>query len=390
MAEKRDYYEVLGLQKNASEEDIKKAFKQLARKYHPDLHPDDATAAEQFREINEAYEVLSDAKKRQMYDQFGFAGVDPSYNAGAGADARYGGFGGFGDVGDIFDSIFGGGFGGFGGFGGRSTAANANAPRRGGNVSATVTVDFMEACRGARKKIKFSHLEKCDQCGGSGADKDTVSQTCPNCGGKGTVQTTQRTAFGVISSTHVCSRCGGKGKIVTNPCSKCHGTGRFRTTKEFEINIPAGIDEGQVLRVSGQGDVGVNGGDAGDLNVAVSIRPHELFMRDGIDIHCEIPISYAQAVLGDKIIVPTISGRVEYEIPEGTQSGTRFRLRGKGVKRLGRDSYGDQYVTIVVEVPKKLTRQQKELLKKFDDSLEAKNNTKRQSFFNKLKQKFDM
>ena len=387
MAEqKRDYYEVLGLKKGASEDEIKKAFKSMARKYHPDLHPDDKEAAEKFKEINEAYEVLSDSEKRARYDQFGHAGVDPNYGGGAGAGG-FGGFGGFGDVGDIFDSIFGGGFGGFGG--GRSTASSANAPHRGGDVNANVTIDFMEACKGAKKKMRVTHMVKCDQCSGTGADANTKTSSCTECHGQGSVRVNQRTPFGVISTTKVCPRCGGKGKIVTNPCSKCRGSGRQRVTTDIELKIPAGIDNGQILRVSGQGDAGLNGGPNGDLNVSVTVRPHELFTRSGNDIFCEIPISYAQAVLGDKVTVPTIKGKVEYEIPEGTQSGTKFRLRGEGAKYLGRESYGDQYVTVVVEVPKRLTKQQKELLKKFDDCLEEKNQAKRQNFFEKLKRRFE-
>ena len=386
MAEKRDYYEVLGLKKGASEDEIKKAFKSMARKYHPDLHPDDKEAAEKFKEINEAYEVLSDSEKRARYDQFGHAGVDPNYGGGAGAGG-FGGFGGFGDVGDIFDSIFGGGFGGFGG--GRSTASSANAPPRGGDVKANGTIDFMEASKGAKKKMRVTHMVKCDQCSGTGADANTKTSSCTECHGQGSVRVNQRTPFGVISTTKVCPRCGGKGKIVTNPCSKCRGSGRQRVTTDIELKIPAGIDNGQILRVSGQGDAGLNGGPNGDLNVSVTVRPHELFTRSGNDIFCEIPISYAQAVLGDKVTVPTIKGKVEYEIPEGTQSGTKFRLRGEGVKYLGRESYGDQYVTVVVEVPKRLTKQQKELLKKFDDCLEEKNQAKRQNFFEKLKRRFE-
>ncbi|MCC8111889.1 MAG: molecular chaperone DnaJ [Ruminococcus sp.] len=385
MAEKRDYYEVLGLQKGASEDEIKKAFKTMARKYHPDLHPDDKEAAEKFKEVNEAYEVLSDSEKRSRYDRFGHAGVDPTYNSGGGS-----GFNDFGDVGDIFDSIFGGfSGGGFGFGGGRSAAASANAPKRGGDVNASITIDFMEACAGAKKHIKINHMEKCPQCGGTGADGSMTTNLCPDCNGRGSVQINQKTVFGMISSTRVCSRCGGKGKIITNPCSKCRGSGRFRTQKEMELSIPAGIDSGQALRISGQGDAGINGGGTGDLMVFITVRSHELFVRNGNDINCEIPITYAQAVLGDKITVPTIKGKVEYEIPEGTQSGTKFRLHSKGVKYLGRESYGDQYVTVVVEVPKRLTKQQKELLRKFDDSLEEKNQVRRQSFFEKLKKRLE-
>lgn len=376
--EKRDYYEVLGLQKGASEEEIKKAFKSMARKYHPDLHPGDKEAEAKFKEVNEAYGVLSDSEKRARYDQFGHAGVDPNFGGAGGAD----GFGGFGDMGDIFESIF-GGFGGFGG-GGRSAASNANAPRRGGDIHTDVRISFMEACQGVKKTISFAHMDACPQCHGTGADSNTTKQTCPECNGRGSVKTNQRTPFGVISSTRACSRCGGRGEIVTNPCSKCKGSGRIRNTANLELNIPAGIDDGETIRISGKGDAGVNGGSAGDAYVTIQMQSHPLFERDGSDIYCDIPITYAQAVLGAEITVPTIDGDVKYEIPEGTQSGTKFRLRGKGVKMLRRDARGDQYVTVSVEVPKKLTKKQKDLLRDFDDSLDEKNHSKREGFFDKL------
>ncbi|MGN1225283.1 MAG: molecular chaperone DnaJ [Ruminococcus sp.] len=376
--EKRDYYEVLGLQKGASEDEIKKAFKTMARKYHPDLHPGDKEAEAKFKEVNEAYSVLSDADKRARYDQFGHAGVDPNFAGAGGAD----GFGGFGDMGDIFDSIFGG----FGGFGGssRSAASNANAPRRGGDIHTDVRISFMEACQGVKKTISFAHMDACPQCHGTGADSNTKKQTCPECNGRGSVKTNQRTPFGVISSTRPCSRCGGRGEIVTNPCSKCKGSGRIRNTANLELNIPAGINDSETIRISGKGDAGLNGGPSGDVYVTVQMQSHPLFERDGSDIYCDIPITYAQAVLGAEITVPTIDGDVKYEIPEGTQSGTKFRLRGKGVKMLRRDARGDQYVTVTVEVPKKLTKKQKDLLKDFDDSLDEKNHSKRENFFDKL------
>ena len=380
--EKRDYYEVLGLQKGASEEEIKKAFKTMARKYHPDLHPGDKEAEAKFKEVNEAYGVLSDADKRARYDQFGHAGVDPNF-AGAGGGA--GDFGGFGDMGDIFESIF-GGFGGFGGGGGRSAAANANAPRRGGDIHSNVRISFMEACQGVKKTISFAHMDACPQCHGTGADSNTKKQVCPECNGRGSVKTNQQTPFGVISSTRVCSRCGGRGEIVTNPCSKCKGSGRIRSTANLELNIPAGINDGETIRISGKGDAGLNGGSAGDVYVTVEMMSHPLFEREGSDIYCDIPITYAQAVLGAEITVPTIDGDVKYTIPEGTQSGTKFRLRGKGVKLLRRDARGDQYVTVNVEVPKKLSKKQKELLQDFDNSLDEKNHSKRENFFDKLKQ----
>jgi molecular chaperone DnaJ len=368
LADKRDYYEVLGLQKGASEAEIKKAFKSMARKYHPDLHPNDKECEEKFKEVNEAYGVLSDPEKKQRYDQFGFAGVDPSYGGGAGAGA--GGFGGFsegfGDVGDIFESIFGGSV-----FGGGTTrrSSNPNAPRRGGDVNIRLVIDFMDACSGAEKKVKITHFEKCPDCNGTGSTAQTITNTCPECNGTGHVNFVQKTMFGNISSTRQCTKCGGKGKTVTNPCSKCSGSGRFRMTKEISVKIPSGIDDGQTLRVTGQGDYGFNGGPAGNLNVVISVKPHELFVRDGYNIHCEIPITFCQAVMGDEITVPTIDGPVKYNIAEGTQNGTTFRLKGKGVKYLNRETRGDQYVKVFVEVPKKLTEDQKKALRLFENSL---------------------
>ena len=380
MAEnKRDYYEVLGLQKGASEDEIKKAFKKKAREYHPDLHPDDPTCEEKMKEVNEAYEVLSDAEKKQRYDQFGHAGVDPSYGGGG----FEGGFGGFGDMGDILENIF-GGF----GFSGGGSRASANAPRRGADINSSIVIDFMEACKGKKQEVKVNRLASCDACSGSGAENGTAVETCPDCQGRGSVKTTQRTPFGAISSTKSCSRCGGKGKIIKTPCSKCRGAGRVRTAKTINFDIPAGISDGQPIRIAGQGDSGVNGGPAGDLNVTVSVKSHPIFTRNGYDIHCDIPVTYMQAVLGDEITVPTIDGNVKYNISEGTQTGTVFRLKGKGVQKLHRSDRGNQYVKINVEVPKDLTKKQKDLLRAFEASLNAKNYAKRQSFFEKIKEKF--
>ena len=382
MAEKRDYYEVLGLKKGASEDEIKKAFKTMARKYHPDLHPDDKEAAEKFKEVNEAYEVLSDSEKRARYDQFGHAGVDPNYGGSAGAGG-FGGFGGFGDVGDIFDSIFGGGFGGFGGS--SRSASNANAPRRGGDVNSNVTIDFMEACKGVKKKMRITHMVKCEQCGGTGADAKTTSTTCTECHGQGSVRVNQRTPFGVISTTKVCSRCGGKGKIIHQPCPKCGGKGMIRHRKTIKVSIPAGIDNGQTISLRAQGNAGKNGGPAGDLLIVVSVRPHEIFRREGTSVLCEAPITFTQAVLGAELEIPTIDGKVKYTIPEGTQSGTTFRLKGKGIPGLNGRGRGDQYVTVYIETPRNLNREQKEALKKFSESLGEKNYEEHKSFFGKFK-----
>ena len=385
MAEKRDYYEVLGLKKGASEDEIKKAFKSMARKYHPDLHPDDKEAAEKFKEINEAYEVLSDSEKRARYDQFGHAGVDPNYGGGAGAGG-FGGFGGFGDVGDIFDSIFGGGFGGFGG--GRSTASSANAPHRGGDVNANVTIAFMEACKGAKKKMRVTHMVKCDQCSGTGADANTKTSSCTECHGQGSVRVNQRTPFGVISTTKVCPRCGGKGKIINDPCKACNGMGRIRHNKKIAVNIPAGIDDGQTFVVRGQGDDGTNGGPSGDLNITVTVMEDSIFRRDNFDVWVDIPITYAQAVLGDEIVVPTVDGKVSYTVPEGTQPGTTFRLRNKGIPYVNGKGRGDEYVRVTVEVPTNLTSKQKDMIREFEGSTGEKNYQKRKKFFDKIKDAF--
>ncbi|MBQ1536748.1 MAG: molecular chaperone DnaJ [Ruminococcus sp.] len=383
MAEKRDYYEVLGIQKGASEDEIKKAFRKKARENHPDLHPDDPSYVEKFQEINEANEVLSDPEKRARYDQFGHAGVDPNYGGGGGMDG-FGGMGGFGDMSDILESIFGG----FGGFGG-SSRSNVNAPRRGSDIQESVTINFMDACSGKKQEVKLFRMAVCEACHGTGADSGTTAEICPDCQGRGSVKTTQRTPFGAISSTKPCPHCGGKGKIVKNPCIKCRGVGRVRVQKTVNVDIPAGIDDGQTIRLSGQGDCGINGGPAGDLLLNISVRNHPLFNREGYDIHCDIPVTYMDAVLGAEITVPTIDGDVKYNIAEGTQNGTVFRLKGKGIKKVNRAERGNQYVKIYVEVPKNLTKKQKDLLREFEASLSEKNYAKRQSFFEKLKSKFD-
>lgn len=353
--EKRDYYEVLGVSKTATDDELKKAYRKLAKQYHPDLNPGDKEAEKKFKEANEAYEVLSDSTKRARYDQFGHAGVDPSYGAGGPGAGGFGGFGGFdmGDLGDIFEGFFGGGF-------GSSRRANPNAPRRGGDLQTSCTISFFEACKGVKREISIQRMESCPDCYGSGSEPGHDAQTCPDCHGTGQVRVTQRTPLGSMTSSRPCSRCGGKGKIITNPCKKCNGNGRIRVTKKIEVSIPAGIDDGQTLAVRGQGDSGINGGPAGDLHVTVTVRPDTLFKRDGYDIWCEIPLTYMQAALGDELTVPTIDGKVKYTIPEGTQPGTVFRLRGKGVQNLNGRGRGDQYVEVTVEVPKGLSKAQKE------------------------------
>ena len=386
MADKRDFYEVLGVSKNATEDEIKKAYRQKAKQYHPDLNPGDADAEAKFKEVNEAYEVLSDKDKRGRYDQFGHAGVDPNFGAGGGAGGWGTGSGGVDfDLGDIFGSFFGGG-GGFGGFGGGRS--DPNAPRRGDDVQARVTISFEEAAKGCKRKIEIHRIETCPDCGGTGAAKGTSPETCPDCGGRGYVVTQQRTPFGVMQSQQPCSHCGGRGTIIRNPCKTCRGTGKTAARKSLEINIPAGIDDDQNIALRGQGDAGSNGGPAGDVIVHVTVKADPMFERDGYDVTIHVPITFSQAVLGDDVEVPTVDGRIVQHIPEGTQSGTKFRLRGQGIQYLNGRGRGDQYVIVDVEIPKKVTRAQREALKAFEDSMKEDNYEKRKGFFKNLRDRF--
>ena len=375
MAEKRDYYEVLGIQKGASEDEIKKAYKKLARKYHPDMNPGDKEAEEKFKEVNEANEVLSDPEKKARYDQFGFAGVDPNYGAGAGGGAYGGGFD-FGDLGDIFGSFFGGGFGG-------GQRRNPNAPQRGESIRASVSVSFTEAAFGCEKSVTLERSEQCPTCKGNGCAPGTTPEICPDCHGTGTVQTRRQTPMGVFTSNGPCRKCGGTGRLIHQPCPDCRGTGAVRKRKTIKINIPAGIDHGQTISLHGQGNAGRNGGPAGDLLITVMVQPHELFRRDGVDVFCEAPITFAQAVLGAELEIPTIDGKVKYSIPEGTQTGTVFRLKGKGIPVLNGRGRGDQYVTVTIETPRNLNKEQKEALRRFSETLGESNYEKRKSFFKK-------
>ena len=387
MAEKRDYYEVLGIGKNATEAEIKSAYRKLAKKYHPDLNPGDKAAEEKFKEVNEANDVLSDPEKRKRYDQFGFAGVDPNYGAGQSG----GGFGGFGaggvDLGDIFGDLFGGGFGGFGGFGGASRA-NPNAPRKGHDIQASVILTFEEAAHGCTKKITLNRQQTCPDCHGSGCAAGTSPETCTQCGGRGYVVTQQRTPFGVMQSQQPCPHCGGRGTIIKDPCKTCRGTGKTNVRKTLEVKIPAGIDDDQNIALRGQGDAGSNGGPSGDVIVHVSVKRDAVFERDGYDVYVRVPITYSQAVLEAEIEVPTVDGKVAQRIPEGTQSGTKFRLRGQGIQYLNGRGRGDQYVIVEVEIPKKLNRTQREALKAFEDSLKDDNYEKRKGFFKNLRDRF--
>ena len=375
-AEKRDYYEVLGVDKSASEDEIKRAYKKMARKYHPDLNPDNKEAEEKFKEVNEAYEVLSDSDKKARYDQFGFAGVDPNYGAGAGGGAYGAGGFDFGDLGDIFGSFFGGGF-------GSAQRRNPNAPQRGESIRASVSISFTEAAFGCEKSVTIERSEQCPTCKGSGCAPGTTPEICPDCHGSGTVQTRRQTPMGVFASNGPCRKCGGTGRLIHQPCSDCRGSGAVRKRRTIKVNIPAGIDHGQTISLRGQGGAGKNGGPAGDLLITVMVQPHEIFRRDGVDVFCEAPITFTQAVLGAELEIPTIDGKVKYSIPEGTQTGTVFRLKGKGVPVLNGRGRGDQYVTVVIETPRSLNKEQKEALRRFSETLGENNYEKRKSFFKK-------
>ena len=382
MAEnKRDYYEVLGVQKSASYDEIKKAYRKLAMKYHPDRNPDDKTAEEKFKEVGEAYEVLSDDDKRARYDQFGFAGVDPNYGAGQGGGAGFGGFGGFGDFGD-FGDIFGSFFG-----GGARSASNANAPRRGENVMSRLELTFEEAAFGCEKEVGALRIENCSSCNGSGS-ADGVIETCATCRGSGQVRTTQNFMGMQMQSTAACPQCGGKGKTIKTPCTTCKGKGKVRRTQKIKVKVPAGVDQGQSVRVRGEGCVGSNGGPSGDLLVEIYIKRHPIFTRRGMDVLCEVPITFTQAALGTQIQVPTLDGQVPYDLPEGTQTGTTFTIAGKGIPEVNNPRRrGSQRFTVVVETPTKLTKEQKDLLRQLDGTLEV--TPKRKKFFETIKDLFD-
>ncbi len=383
MAGNKDYYEVMGVPKNATDAEIKKAYRKLAKQYHPDLHPGDKEAEQKFKEVNEAYEVLSDKDKRARYDQFGQAGVDAGFGGGGGSP-----FTGNINIDDIFNSVF-DGFDGFGGFGGkRAHRQTSNMPRRGQNCDASVYVSFEEAAKGCKKTVSYEHTEVCGSCGGSGAKNGTAAKTCPQCGGSGQVRVSQRTPFGLIQTTRTCDRCGGSGKVIDSPCPLCGGTGRTRENKTIEVNIPAGIDNGQILNVSGKGSAGENGGPSGDLHIYVNVRPHPIFERRENDIWCEMPITFTQAALGAEVVVPTIDGKVSYEVRPGTQPGDVFKFKGKGIQKLGGRGRGDQYVRIAIEIPRNLSQKQKKLLEEFDSESEDKNYQKRKSFFDKIKDMF--
>ncbi len=390
MADKRDYYEVLGLQKGASDDEIKKAYRKLAKKYHPDVNPGDKEAEAKFKEIGEAYEVLSDSDKKARYDQFGFAGVDPGYGGGQGGFGGFGGFGDmdFGDIGDIFGSMFGGGFG--------RSQRRQNGPRRGSDVEESVLLSFEEAAFGVRKPLKIYVIEDCDECHGNGAKNSSDKETCTYCNGTGQIRNVQRTFLGQVVNTQVCNHCGGEGTIIKNPCTKCRGKGKIKRSKNIEVDIPAGINAGETISYRGLGNAGSKGGPAGDLLVTVSIKKHAVFTRNGYDVHLDIPVTFVQATLGAEIEIPMLDsekkyelGKMTYTIPEGTQPGTVTRLKGKGIPHIRSSQRGDMVLKINVEVPKNLSSEQKETIKKFAQQSGETNYKQQKSFLDKMKDFFN-
>ena len=373
MADKRDYYEVLGVNKSATDTDIKKAYRSLAKKYHPDVNPGDKDAEAKFKEVNEAYEVLSDADKKAKYDQYGHAAFDP-----AGAGFGGGGFGGFGgfdvDLGDIFGSFFGGG----------SSRQRRNGPQRGDDIELNVTISFEEAVFGCKKDVSFQRYSKCSSCSGSGS-ADGKSETCPSCRGTGQRRVMQNLGGMQFQSTTTCDTCRGTGKYIKTPCQKCRGTGFERVTKKLTVDIPAGIDHGKGLIIRSAGNDGKNGGIAGDVLVMVSVRPSATFKREGYTLYCEVPITIAEATLGAEIEVPTLEGMEKFTIPEGTQTGTTFTLKQRGVPMINSNRRGDLIFRVNVEVPKGLTDKQKEILREFAEACGENNYAKKKSFFKKDK-----
>ena len=374
---KRDYYEVLGVSKTASAEEIKKAYRSLAKKYHPDMNPGDKEAEVKFKEANEAYEVLSDEDKRAKYDQYGHAAFDPSMGGGSG----FGGFGGFGgadfDFGDIFSSFFGGG--------GGSSRTSRNMPVDGDDVLVRITIDFNEAVFGCKKEISFSRIEGCPECSATGAEKGTKPETCATCRGTGRVTVQQQTMLGYMQTQRACSACRGTGKIIKTPCKNCNGKAYVKVNKKLEVAIPAGIDSQQRIVLRSQGSAGRNGGSAGDLVIEVRVKEDKIFTRRGNNVYCDIPISFTEAALGAEIDIPTLEGKTEkYNVPEGTQTGTSFTLRGKGIPDINTKRKGDVVITVVVETPKNLNTEQKKLLRDFAETLGENNTGKERSFFKKL------
>jgi molecular chaperone DnaJ len=360
LAEKRDYYEVLGVSKDADEAQLKSAYRNLAKKYHPDLNPNDKAAEAKFKEASEAYEVLSDSQKRAQYDRFGHAASQQGFG-GASGFGGFGGAGGFGGFEDIFESFFGGGA----GFGG--STSRHNAPQQGSNLRYDMNISFEEAAFGLKRDITINRTENCDHCSGTGAKDGKEMETCPDCKGSGQVHVVQQTLLGRVQTSRTCSKCYGRGKIIKVRCGFCGGTGKQQKTRTISINIPAGINTGQQISLRGEGEGGINGGPPGDLYVRITVSNHKFFKRDGYDLYLDVPITLTQATLGIELEAPLLKGKIKYSVPEGTQSGTVLRLKGKGIKHLNSSRYGDLYIKIKVEVPQKLSKKQKDLLLKFEE-----------------------
>jgi len=372
MATKRDYYEVLGVPKNASQDEIKKAYKTLAKKYHPDLNPDSKTAENKFKETTEAYEVLTNENSRARYDQFGHN--DPGAGFGGGGDfgGQYGG-----SVNDIFEAFFGGGFGGSG------QQQQQAGPQQGADLRADLTIEFVEAAKGAEKELRFNRMDVCSDCKGTGAKAGTKRKKCSKCGGTGSIRVSQKTAFGQFQTVRSCDACGGTGTIVETPCSSCSGTGRVRKERKITVKVPPGVDNGSRLRMTGEGEGGHLGGQPGDLYIYIAVKPHKIFKRREDDILCDFSIDFVQAAIGAEVEVPTIDGIAKLTIPEGTQSGTTFRLRGKGFPKLRGYGRGDQHIKVNVLTPTRLSEEQKQLLRKFGESF-GKGGDEKKGFFGKV------
>jgi molecular chaperone DnaJ len=377
--EKRDYYEVLGVSKDADEKSIKSAYRKIAKKYHPDLNKDNPDAEDKFKEANEAYEVLGNAEKRQRYDRFGHAGVNGQAGGGAGGFGGFEGFEGFGGFEDIFD-MFTGGFG---------SSSRRRGPRKGADIQMRVDISFKDAAFGTEKEISFRRQDDCSVCHGTGAKPGTSKNTCSKCHGTGKINVRQNTPLGAMMTQRTCDQCHGAGQVIESPCENCHGTGYEKKKKKVTLKIPAGVDTGSVIPLRGEGEPGTLGGPRGDLYVYINILPHEIFQRDGNDVHIVMPISFVQAALGDEIEVPTLEGKVKYKISEGTQSGTVFRLKNKGIVSLRGYGKGDQYVTVVVEVPKSLNETQRSALRKYAETTGDMVNEQRKNFFEKVKDVFN-
>lgn len=385
MAEKRDYYEVLGVAKGATDDEIKKAYRKLSKKYHPDINKE-ADAEEKFKEISEAYEVLSDAQKRAAYDQYGHAGTNPNFGGGGGFGGGYGDFGGFSGGGfggfeDIFDTFFGGG---------GSRSANPNAPRQGADLQYTIKLKFEEAIFGLEKTIRYNREEECHTCHGNGAKPGTQPETCHKCGGSGSINVERQTPLGRVMSRQTCDVCHGTGKEIKEPCPTCGGSGHEKKAHELKVNVPAGVEDGQQMRLQGQGEAGTNSGPYGDLYVVFRVEESDIFNREGAEIYYEQPLNFVQAALGDEINVPTVHGDVKLKIPAGTQTGTSFRLRGKGAPKLRGNGNGDQTVRVKVMTPRNLSEEQKTALRQFAEVSGDKINESESSegFFDKMKDAF--